>query len=172
MSIDLHYFMKILKLKDKILSGGDRKSITNTFGIEIDMMNILMIYRCKKLFKFPKELTFKYVIPYWYRLTREQLVSLSGCHGVDEFKEQVAKTGYADIFKADEEHLWEISSLNWIYHVFKRHLRQDMFSLGTMMAYLHLKEIDIRNIITLIEGVRYGLGKEEIRGYLAGVNVR
>lgn len=171
MSLDLNFFMNMLKLKDKLLSGTDRASISHTFGVEIDLINILMIYRCKKLFKFPAELTYKYVIPHWYRLSREQLIHLTQSHDTEELKSILTGTAYSEVFKADEEHLWETNSLNYTYRMFKSHFRRDSFSIGVLIAYLHLKEMDIRNIITLIEGVRYSLPKEEIRGYLVGLDL-
>jgi len=171
MALDLYFFMTILKLKDKLLSGAERESVTESFGIEIDILNILMIYRCKKLFKFPPELTFKYIIPHWYRLSREELIRLSQSRDTDEFKRLVSKTKYGELFKDGEEHLWETNSMNYKYRIYKSYLRRDSYSLGTALAYLHLKEIDIRNIITLIEGVRYSLPKEEIKSYLVGINL-
>jgi len=167
-SLDLHYFMKILMLKEKLLSGADRKSVIKTFGTEIDINNILMIYRCKRFFNMGKELTFKYVIPYWHRLTKDQLVGLSESNDINEFKAKVSKTVYAGIFKPDEENLWEANSMHYMYRMYRSQLHQGSFNLGTVTAYLHLKEIDIRNIITLIEGIRYKLSKEEIRSYLIG----
>jgi len=169
MALDLHFFMTVLKLKDKLLTGNDRKSVTRSFGIEIDILNILMIYRCKKLFKLPKEVTLNHVIPYWYRLTRSQLIQLSESRDVEEFKSIIAKTKYSGIFKGNEEHLWETNCANYMYRMYKSHLRKDYFNFGTTMAYLHLKEIDIRNIITVIEGIRYSLSGEEIRSYLIGL---
>lgn len=171
MSLDLHYFMTMLKLTEKLLSAGDYKRIINTFGTEIDMLNIMVIYRCKKMFKLPSELTYKYVIPYWYRLSKEQLIQLSQSHNVDEFKKIISDTKYKNVFKTDEEHRWEINCANYLYRIYKNHFRTDNFSFGMTLAYLHLKEMDIRNIITLIEGVRYGLTKEEIKSYLIGINV-
>jgi V/A-type H+-transporting ATPase subunit C len=35
-----------------------------------------------------------------------------------------------------------------------------------VLAYLHLKEMDINNIITVVEGVRYGVGEDKIRKYI------
>lgn len=169
-TLDLHYVMSVLKLKDKLLGGADWESINRTFSMEIDMMNILMIYRCKKFFKFPAESTYKYVIPHWYRLTREQLVSLTQSKDTEEFKSLLSKTKYSKVFKKEEEHNWEANSLNHTYKMFKSHFRRDSFNLGALIAYLHLKEIDIRNIITLIESVRYSLPKEEIKSYLIGFN--
>lgn len=171
MSLDLHFFMNTLKLKDKFLSGEDRKSISHTFGVEIDLMNILMIYRCKKLFRFPAELTYKYIIPHWYRLSKEELVQLTQSNNIEELKRLIAGTAYKELFKPDEEHLWEINSLNYTHGMFKSHFRRDIFSIGVSIAYLHLKEMDIRNIITLIEGVRYSLPKEEIKAYLIGLDL-
>ncbi|MCX7841817.1 MAG: V-type ATPase subunit [Clostridia bacterium] len=171
MSLDLHFFMSILKLKDKLLSGEDHRSVTQTFGVEIDLLNILMIYRCKKLFKFPAELTFKYVIPHWHRLTREQLIGLAQSRDMEEFKRLVTVTRYAGVFKKDEEHLWETNVMNFTHRMFKSHFRRDSFNFGMSIAYLHLKDIDIKNIITLIEGIRYSLPKDEIKSYLLGIRL-
>jgi len=167
-SLDLHYFMKILRLKEELLSGADRKSVTNTFGTETDINNILMIYRCKRLFNMDKELTFKYVIPYRHHLTKSQLVGLTESSNVNDFKTKVSKTMYKGIFKPDEENMWETNSMNYMYRLYRSRLYQGSFNLGTVLAYLHLKEIDIKNIITLIEGIRYSLPKEEIKSYLIG----
>jgi len=170
MALDMHYFMRLNRLMKKILSGGDFKAVEDMFGIEVDIANLIMIYRCKKLFRLPGELISKYIIPYWYHLTRKLLVQVSRCRDTEEFKMLVAKTKYSGIFENSGEHLLENNSMNYMYRVFKRHLRKDVFNIGTIIAYLHLKEIDIRNIITLIEGVRYSLPKEEIKGYLTGIN--
>ena len=170
MAVDLHFFMMMLKMKDKLLSGNDWKSVTRSFGIEIDIMNIMMIYRCKRLFNLSKEATLNHVIPHWYRLSRGQLVQLAESRDVQEFKDLILKTKYRSIFNVNEEHLWEANSLNYSYRMYKSHLRRDYFNIGTTMAYLHLKEMDIRNIITLIEGVRYSLPREETVSYLIGIN--
>jgi len=170
MALDNHFFLSVIKLKDKLLSGSDRKIVTRSFGLEIDILNIMLIYRCKKLFYLPKEITLNYVIPYWYRLKKSQLVRLAESHDISEFKDLVSQTPYAKIFKANEEHMWETNSMTFMYRFYKSILREKQPSLGVAIAYLHLKDIDIRNIITVIEGVRYSLPTEEIEKYLIGVD--
>jgi len=172
MSLDLSYFMNIIKLKDRLLSGPDRRSITHSFGTEVDLLNLFMLYRCKMLFKIPEDRIFKYVIPYWYRLSRDQLIKLSQISEIEEFKRSLLHTKYAVIFKPDKEHLWEKNSMLYVYKLYKRQFRKDCYNLGGALAYLRLREMDIKNIITLIEGVRYNLPREKIRNYLVGVDKR
>ena len=111
----------------------------------------------------------RYVIPYRYRLTKEQLVRFSESRDLQEFRSVLATTWYADIFRDKADSLWETISLNFIHGIHKKRLRMEFFSLGSTMAYLHLQEADIKNIITLIEGIRYSLPREEIRSYLIGM---
>lgn len=168
MALDLHFFSSTLKVKDKLLTGKDRDSISESFGIEIDILNIMWIYRCKKLFNLPKETILSKVIPHWYNLSRKQLLTLAGSSTVEEFKVYISCTKYRDIFKSDDEHMWEANYMNFVYKLHKNHLLRGNFNFGQVVAYLHLKEIDIRNIITVIEGIRYSLTKEEIRSYITG----
>jgi vacuolar-type H+-ATPase subunit C/Vma6 len=35
-----------------------------------------------------------------------------------------------------------------------------------VLAYLYLKEMDINNIVTVVEGVRYGVAPEKIIKYI------
>lgn len=168
MALDLHFFMNILKSIKVMLSGSSQRSISKSFGVELDLLNIMWIYKCKKLFKLPKEVTLNHVIPSWYHLRREQLIQMAECRDAEEFRDIVAKTSYSDVFKSDRESMWETDIQNYLYRHYKLQFRRDFSNIGTMMAYIHLKAIDIKNIITLIEGVRYNLPREEINKLLIG----
>lgn len=169
MNLDLHFFMTILKRLGLLLTGADKRAVARSLGIEIDLLNIMWMYRCKKLFGLSKEVTLNHVVPHWFYLRREELIRLAGSKDADEFKELVSKTKYAALFKAEQESLWEKSSEDYLYRVYKSQLRRDYFNIGTMMAYISLKEIDIKNVITLIEGIRYALPREEVKSLLVGV---
>jgi V/A-type H+-transporting ATPase subunit C len=47
-------------------------------------------------------------------------------------------------------------------------LRQHGGDIGVALSYLYLKETDIKNIIMIIEGVRYALPTREIASFLIG----
>ena len=169
MYMDISYLMSILKLKDTLTTGEDNKLISMGLGMEIDIMNTMFIYRSKKLFNLPKEMVLNHVIPYWFRLKKEDLVKMAGSHDTNKFKDYIRKTFYGKIFSSDEEQLWEINSLNLLYEFYKGLLRKKQFSLGAIIGYVHLKSMDIRNIITIIESVRYSLPEDEIKNIIIGM---
>ncbi|HHW31401.1 MAG TPA: V-type ATPase subunit [Clostridiaceae bacterium] len=168
-ALDLHYYSNIMDLKNKLLGSSDNKAVTRIYGTEIDIMNLMLIYRCKKLFNLPKELTLNRIVPYWCYLSRKKLVELAECRDVQEFRESVSNTRYSFIFKVEKEQLWEINAKTYLYNFYRRILKRGKFSMGSIIAYIHLKEFDISNIITIIEGVRYQLPPEEIKSYLIGI---
>ncbi len=168
MALDLHFFTVIFRLKDKLLTGQDKKNISESFGTETDILNIMWIYRCKKFFDIPKEVILNKAIPHWYRLNRRQLLSLAGSRNLEEFKSVLSTTRYNDVFNPSDEHLWPYSYTDFIYTLNKKSLLANSFNFKTVMAYIHLKEIDIRNIITVIEGIRYRMPAEKIRTFVTG----
>ena len=50
--------------------------------------------------------------------------------------------------------------------LFRKHLREDPYNFAAVVDYIFLKEMDIQNLVTIIEGVRYSLEPGEIRRYL------
>ncbi|TYQ17695.1 UNVERIFIED_CONTAM: V/A-type H+-transporting ATPase subunit C [Acetivibrio alkalicellulosi] len=168
MDLDLYFFKMILDAKDKYLSGKDKKNIADYFGVEIDILNIFWIYRCKKFFNLPKEVILNHVIPQWHNLSKRQLIDLASSRNIEEFKELASKTKYKKILIPDEEQMWETNYMFYVYKIYKRHLLSGNYSFRTVMAYLHLKELDIKNIITVIEGIRYSLPKDEIKTFVIG----
>ncbi len=166
MSLDMYFFSLIWKQKEKLLRGQDKKIIDRSFGSEIDILNMLWIYRCKKFYQMPKEIIYSYIIPHRYKLKKAQIVSMVEAKDYEEVRKIIQATKYADVFGGENDHYFE---RNFTYYVNKMHkcfLRQNHFSIASLMSYLHLKEIEIHNIISITEGIRYNLKPEEIRKYI------
>ena len=51
MQLDIHYYKEVWKLKDKLLNGDTLKAFTECIGTEIDLLNIMWIYRSKAVLK-------------------------------------------------------------------------------------------------------------------------
>ncbi|MDQ2087258.1 V-type ATPase subunit [Herbivorax sp. ANBcel31] len=166
MALDIHFFKMVLDAKDRLLSGSDRKIVNDIYGIEIDILNIFWIYRCIKFFDMPKEVILNHVIPHWHNLNRRQLIDLSSCKNMEEFKGIISNTKYRKILKSEEEPMWEKNYMFFLYKLYKKQLYNGDNNFGTVMAYLRLKEMDIKNIITIIEGIRYSLPKEEVKKFV------
>lgn len=166
MSLDMYFFSLIWKQKEKLLRRQDEKIISHSFGSETDMLNILWIYRCKKFYDIPKEIIYSYVISYRYKLSKEKIIAMVEAKDTDEVKSIIQTTKYAEVFGGKSDHYYEKSFTHYVHKMHKKFLRNNRFSIGSLMAYLHLKEIEIRNIVSIIEGIRYDLPADEIRKYV------
>lgn len=167
MSLDVYYFKRVWKLKDKLLSPSDALIVKQTFGSEVDLLNILWIIRCKKYFNTPKELIYSFIVPINYRLRREQLKPLVEAETADEVLLLLEKTRYKGLFNRDDLFL-EQYYLSYVARIFYRKSRLETFSIMSSLGYLHIKEIEMTNIIKIIEGVRYSENIREIKGYVIG----
>ncbi|WHH61225.1 V-type ATPase subunit [Petroclostridium sp. X23] len=166
MSLDMYFFTRLWKQKDKLLKNEDHKAILQSFGSEIDILNILWIYRCKKYYNTPKEIIYSYTIPFTYRISKAQLINMVEAKTPEEVLELVQTTKYNQIFLEGKEYFYEQNFTYYVYKLHKRLLMRQPFSIASLMAYLHLKEIEIRNIISIIEGIRYQLSPDQIKKYI------
>ncbi len=166
MSLDMYFFSLIWKQKERLLKGKDKKIVSYSFGSEIDILNILWVYRCKKFYAIEKEMIYAYVIPYGNKLRKSDIKALVESKGEKEVQQVIGKTPYSSLFKETNSYYYEKRLAYYVHKMHKRFLRNNRFSIATMMAYLHLKEIEIRNIISLVEGIRYGLSYEQIADYV------
>jgi V/A-type H+-transporting ATPase subunit C len=170
MSLDMYFFSHIWKQKDKLLSGQDRKIISHSFGSETDILNILWIYRCKRYFNTPREIIYSYIIPYRYKISKSQLMSMVEANNPEEVIKIIKSTKYAEIFEVSSgDYFYEHNFTYYVYKMHRKFLRHHQFSIASLMAYLHLKEIEIRNIISIIEGIRYQLKPEQVKKYIVGI---
>ncbi len=166
MMLDKSYYSGVWKAKDKYLSGEDRKLFADAFGMEMDMNNILWIYRGKKYFNIPPEAIYT-LIPHRYRLTEETLRSMISASSANEVVELAKQTPYRSLFDGLDEGFFPEENVNRIH---RRKaisvLSQTPESMAAVYAYFNLKEIEIYNITTLIESIRYSLDKQTIRRHI------
>lgn len=171
MTLDMYFFNLVWKQKEKLLSGEDQRIITQSLGSETDVLNILWIHRCKKYYNIPNEIIYSYIIPYRYRLTKSQIVKMVEAKTVEELEQIVGATCYAQIFGQNKGLLLEHDFNLYVFKIYKKILRYHPFSIASIMAFIHLKEIEIRNLISIIEGIRYGLEPEQIKQYIVAENL-
>lgn len=165
MSLDNDYLLGTMDALSKLLSGDQKKGAEDFWGQEIDIMNILWIYRCKKYYNNTKEEILVHIVPYRYKISKEFISNLASSD-IKEFKSIMLQTKYGKIFDNDDDRIWEQNLRIFLYKLYKHHLRSDTYNFASIMAYVYLKEVDIKNIITITEGVRYNLEPLEIKKLL------
>lgn len=166
MTLDLFYFSKMWKEKDKFLHGKELDMITKTFGSRIDLLNMTWIYRAKKYYQLPVGSMYTLVIPINYRLKDEEIRAMVMAESMGKLKELLEQTWYG---KHALDFEWD--DLENLYRQFLRRLyweerRKNPYSMAAVTAYLYDKEQEIDKLTSVLEGVRYGLSSQEILSYV------
>lgn len=166
--LDSYYYERVWKAKDKYLSGEDRKLFADIFGIEIDMENILCIYRAKKYFNISPDRIVGYLIPVRHRLQADVMKKMVHASGIRELIDITAQTPYKNLFSKVDDGFFPEENMNAIYYKSaKSMLTGKPESMAAIYAYFELKEVEISLVTTIIESIRYGLDKQIIKRHIS-----
>lgn len=135
---------------------GKSEELETEISTEIDFINILSIYRCKKYYGFYNK---EYFIEHGKILKKDKIIDTESANSIEEISEILKNTKYPKIVKADIERDFR----TYMYHKYKKYFRENIFDISLVISYFYIKEIEQTNIISIIEGIRYKLDKEEIR---------
>ncbi|MBE6903368.1 MAG: hypothetical protein E7480_02025 [Ruminococcaceae bacterium] len=149
-------------------SGDIHKSIKAFIGMRVDMLNIIYILRLKKYYKSDSEEIRIHIIPYNYKISKTVLNEMITAKDTDSVFEIISKTYYGKYFKSQkiafaDEYLYRL-----MYEISKKNITYGAPSVLIPISYLTLKEIEIKDLITITEGKRYSLSNEEINRSLIG----
>ncbi len=164
-ALDEYYFDKLKDGAKKYLSKGDLQNTLDFISAEIDVHNILWAYRYKKYYSFGKEDVLNHLLPNRYKLRKEALNKIADAD-IRDFGKVVAGTRYGALFASGTDLEWDRSVSDYLYQMYVKRLRTNGYNFTTVIAYFYRKEMDISNIITIVEGVRYSLEPSKIREYL------
>ncbi len=155
----------VLDVCRKHYTGSARNELLDLFGTEIELHNVMAVYRLKKYYKASPDVIFSMLYPYWGRISKRIMREIVNAETADEALNIFLKrTPYR------REANLDIISLHHIDNVFrelryKRAHRYMHFSTNpsvVLLSYMVLTETELTEIVTIIEGVRYGLTPERI----------
>jgi V/A-type H+-transporting ATPase subunit C len=150
------------------LSGAGRKEAAALYDTQADIENIMYIYRMKKLYGFSASEILPNLLPCSFRISKKTLLELAECADTDGIADRIAGTKYGFLFPKNRESGWETIHADYFYRIHRKNMRRSGDGAGIALSYLYLKEIDIKNIVMIIEGVRYSMPVDEIKSYLIG----
>ena len=167
MILEMFYYNSIWHTIGRRLDKTQAELFKKALGTKIDALNILWIYRGKKYFSFEDEIIFTYLIPIRYRLTEDKMKELVRADKPETFVSIVLGTKYAMLFEGIDKGIFPEENFNKLL----RKIDKTMFvshpqSLIAVYTYLDLKELELNNIKTIIEGVRYGKTADSIRPHI------
>lgn len=167
MVLDASYY-EILSKEWRGLDKQDVEVLEKAQGIIADLLNIQWIYRGIKFYKLSPEELLNYTIHLGHRLSKEFLKDLCYSKSLDEFYAMAAETRYSFLFKKDEttDIFMERRLERHIYFELRSVERNNPMTIITVFNYIYFLEMEIRDIISVIELVRYGVSSEEAQKYL------
>lgn len=156
--LDKSYFEHIMKV-----TKGYNASLEDMIGKKIDLNNIIWIYREKKNYHFEETKVRKTLIPICYKIKKQELDALMKTNNENEMIEVLKKTYYAKQIGFSELENLEAKADQFLYKLYQKYFRGKMFDIGVVYAYLNMLDLENNDIMNVVEGIRYHLGKEEIR---------
>lgn len=168
-ALDMYFYQKIFNQMKNYYSGKDAEILERAFGFEADFKNILWIYRGKKYYDLRKEVLYSNLIDYRYKLKMQELTLMIEADNSEKVLAIVKETYLKKYINFDGDH-WLTDFLSRQRYEQELNMRLYPFSLAPIISYIFLKEIEIQNITTIVEGVRYAVEPSKFEAYLAKRN--
>lgn len=157
MQLDVYYFKRIWKIRGKLVGGDTLRAITISLGTEIDMLNIMWIYRAKTRYDLSSTDILSYIIPINYKLTKELLAKLIKASTTDELVNILKSSYYKDIYTSLLDGTIEGTYQETLTKIYKLNKSRYPASMNEVNYYLYQKETEIARLTTALECIRYGL---------------
>lgn len=167
MVMDMSYYTILQKQWSK-LSKRDIAILRHAQGVIADLLNIQWIYRGKKFYKLSPEEILNYTINIGYRLNFNLLKALCYTQSLDEFYGIVMNTRYGFLFKKDEttDIYMERRMERHIFFELKALVRNKSLSVISAFAFIIFLEYEARDIISIVEAIRYKVPIEQAHRYI------
>ena len=155
-----HNYISYIKMIEKSCKGAQKTELKRAFLKGIDMKNVVTCHRMRN-FGFGADSAQAQIIPFKYRLNSEAIERLMQQPDIDRVEAELAEIGYRTDGSAQFqtiEQLTEQISLDYL----RRTLRISRSSATVYFCLIECLEIELKNVKTVIEGIRYGLSGAEI----------
>ena len=169
LKLDLFYFQLLWKLRNKVLSKTERKILDDCFGSRLDLLNIQWICRARSFYRLSQAEIYALLIPVHYRLRADKVKLLVEAEDDAKFFAVLRETPYGKQEELQTGQMPDIQLLSnqMLNRIYGRTGHRYPHSPAVLDSYLYRKELEMRKIVTALEGIRYGLPASEIMGLLA-----
>lgn len=167
MKLYLLYYQELMK-KVKQLDLPDREIAQDIIGTIIDNINIQWIYRATKYYKISPEEILIYVLLDGKKLNYLKLKALCYANTMEEFKVMAEKQLRYRVFKEENDIFLE-TTIDRLLHSFYRTQKGDK-NIGVCLVYLYDLKLQIKDLVSITECIRYGYTAEEKKKYLIRIH--
>lgn len=166
LALKTHYYKTIFSLIDKYYKGKTKKELTEIVLVEIELLNLSLIYRLKRYFKKSKEEIKLHLLPFHYKLTSHLLDKLLDDDDKQQFIKDMALYKYNINMAGVQFNYVEDYTKRLRYIISRKLMRFSSNAPISFYSLMALTQIEIENIVIIIEGVRYQDSAAEIQKLL------
>ncbi len=138
--------------------------MTRIIGFEIDLRNIMWVYRLKKYYNVTRGMLVAALVPIKYKLPHVSLMRMVDAADTGGILAEISEGPYKNVIKDFENP--ERDFKRAMRRAYCNEILQHPFSVASAAGYIFEKAEEINNITTALEGVRYNLPPTEIMKYL------
>jgi len=152
--LDLYYSRTRLLYINKYTKGKEQKLFKKLYGSETDLYNISTVIRAKQYYQIQNEEIYSLLYEGGYRLKKEDISRMVKAQSIEKLMQEIANTPYRKIFE-NSDTFFEDGIFNYIYELHRKNLKNEAYSNSAVISYIYLKKLEIKNLISVIENVRY-----------------
>lgn len=167
MALD-HYYFKTLHKETSNFSNEDKKLINESLGRNIDLQNLQWIYRGLKYYHLSSEELLNYTLNIGYHFKYKDLKEFCYTRDIDQLLQKIQESQYGFLF-SESGHSEIFMELNMERYLLKLMIdlkRDHPMTFMETIVYMHRKEYEVRDILTLIEAKRYHAPIEDVKKFL------
>ena len=148
------YYSHMFRTIAKQYAGDACKTLQGDLGTQVDLLNISHILRLKRSFP-QKDDLLTILFPFYHKLKPEQVRAMCAADSVDGVLALVGETPYARLFQGVELAELDKRYPEMVLRMSRRQLMMGRPSIYSAVAFLNLRELEMKELVTVIETVKY-----------------
>lgn len=165
-ALDGYLYRYIDRAIEKNYTGARKKLLLDTFGMLVDMNNITRVIRIRRYFSKENEDFYAYLIPLFYKTDVDFFKTLASLQSAEDGLAYLKESPYAKIFPDVVYDHPEQYADEYYVCFFDRLIHNTPDNVLLPLAFLMMKSYEIRNLIHVIECVRYHVPPEKLDDYI------
>lgn len=129
---------------------------------QIDLINIINAYRMKKHYGLSSDEIETRLLPFYKKLSRKVRAELFENESSEDFLSAFSKTYYGKDIDFEQTGNFEIQIRKIQSRMARKALAFSQSAAVSIYSLVFLNDIEVKNIITIIEGIRYGRSSDSI----------
>lgn len=171
LALDFDYYLNLWQILDN-LDSADKRNTGNLLGTQYDVFNLVWIMRFREYYGFPPEQISQYIIPYARKINAKAFWKIVGDSDITGAVVNLGLHPYDDIIKSvievDGNRILaiELELLRYLHRMSLRAIIRFPLQAAPLVAFFIMKEMEIRDIVSILTGKHLGLSQERIKSHL------